>query len=58
MIWRSLRDAPPCEAFLDDCLRAIAPQPLGELPTSLERRLELLLEYLVRQRVLLVDRQR
>lgn len=54
MVWRSLRDAPPCEAFLDDCLRAIAPEPLGEAPASLERRLEFLLEYLVRQRVLLV----
>ena len=57
VIWRSLRDAPPCEAFLDDCLKALAPQPLGEAPASLERRLDLLLKYLVSQRVLLVDRQ-
>ena len=54
VIWRSLRDAPACEAFLDDCLQVLAPQPLGEVPTSLERRLDLLLEYLVSQRVLLV----
>ena len=54
VLWRSLRDAPPCEAFLDDCLRVIAPEPLEEPPASLERRLDLLLGYLVRQRVLLV----
>ena len=53
VIWRSLRDAPSCEAFLDDCLKALAPQPLGEAPASLERRLDLLLKYLVSQRVLL-----
>ncbi len=53
VIWRSLRDAPSCEAFLDDCLKALAPQPLGELPASLERRIDLLLKYLVSQRVLL-----
>ena len=54
VIWRSLRDAPTCETFLDNCIKVIAPQPLGELPASLEHRLELLLEYLESQRVLLV----
>ncbi len=53
VIWRSLRDAPSCEAFLDDCLQVLAPQPLGEAPASLEHRLDLLLKYLVSQRVLL-----
>ena len=53
-IWRSLRDAPSCEALLEDCLQVLAPQPLREVPTSLERRLGLLLEYLREERVLLV----
>jgi len=43
VIWRSLRDAPACEALLDDCLQMLAPQPLREVPASLERRLGLLL---------------
>jgi len=25
VIWRSLRDAPPCEALLDECLQVLAP---------------------------------
>ena len=54
VIWRSLRDAPTCEAFLDDCLQVLVPQPLEEVLTGLERRLDFLLEYLVSQRVLLV----
>ena len=54
MIWRSLRDAPPFEAFLDDCLEALSPQPLGELPADLEGRFNLLVEYLVSRRTLLV----
>jgi WD40 repeat protein/DNA-binding XRE family transcriptional regulator len=54
VIWRSLRDAPSCEALLEDCLQVLAPQPLREVPTSLERRLALLLEYLREERVLLV----
>jgi len=54
VIWRSLRDAPACEAFLDDCLHVLAPQAVGEAPASLERRIDLLMEHLVSQRVLLV----
>src|SRR3989442_7768432 len=54
VLWRSLRDAPACEALLDDCLQVLAPQPLREVPTSLERRLGLLLESLREEHVLLV----
>src|SRR5205823_12614443 len=46
VIWRSLRDAPSCEALLDECLQVLAPQPLPELPDSLEARLGLLMEQL------------
>ena len=54
MIWRSLRDAPACEALLDDCLQVLAPEPLREVPTRLERHLGLLLKHLREARALLV----
>jgi len=54
VIWRSLRDAPGCSALLDDCLQVLAPQPLRDLPDSLEERLRLLMEQLRARRVLLV----
>jgi transcriptional regulator with XRE-family HTH domain len=54
VIFRSLRDAPPCEELLDDCFQVLAPQPLRVLPTSLERRISLLLEHLRASRILLV----
>ena len=46
VIWRPLRDSPAPEALLDECLQVLAPHPLADVPTSLERRLSLLLEYL------------
>ncbi len=54
VLWRSLRDTPACEVLLEDCLQVLAPQPLREVPASLERRLGLLLKYLREERVLLV----
>ncbi len=54
VLWRSLRDAPSCEALVADCLRVLAPEPLADLPTSLEARLGLLLHYLRDERALLV----
>src|SRR5713226_5915552 len=54
VLWRSLRDAPSCEAVLDQCLQVLAPQSLSLVQTSLERRLGLLLEHLRNQRALLV----
>src|SRR5260370_20273359 len=46
VLWRSLRDAPSCEALLEEGLQVLAPQPLREVPSSLEGRLGLLLEFL------------
>ncbi len=37
VIWRSLWDAPACEAFLDDCIKVLAPEPLGVASASIER---------------------
>ncbi len=54
VIWRSLRDAPACDALLDGCLQVLAPQALRDLPDSLEERLRLLMEQLRARRVLLV----
>ncbi|WP_246039254.1 NB-ARC domain-containing protein [Dictyobacter alpinus] len=54
VIWRSLRDAPSCEALLDDCFQILAPQDLREVSMSLEQRLRLLLKHLRANRVLLV----
>ncbi len=54
VIWRSLRDAPTCEALLDECLQVLAPQALRDVSLSLERRLGLLLECVRHSRVLLV----
>src|SRR3989442_4973482 len=54
VLWRSLRDAPTYEALLEACLQVLAPQPLPELPDSLEGRLHLLMEQLRARRALLV----
>ncbi len=54
VIWRSLRDAPACEALLDECLQVLAPQTLRDVSVGLERRLSFLLECLRHTRVLLV----
>src|SRR2546421_3307966 len=54
VIFRSLRDAPSCEAVLDACLQVLSPERLALLPASLERRLSLLVEELRSWRVLLV----
>ncbi len=54
VIWRSLRDAPGCSALLEECLQGLAPQPLRDMPDSLEGRLNLLMEQVRDQRALLV----
>jgi transcriptional regulator with XRE-family HTH domain len=54
VIWRSLRDAPSCDALLEECLQVLAPQRLQDRADSLEERLRLLLEQLRTRRVLLV----
>jgi transcriptional regulator with XRE-family HTH domain len=39
VLWRSLRDASDCSALLADCLRVVSPQPLADLPNTVEVRL-------------------
>jgi WD40 repeat protein/transcriptional regulator with XRE-family HTH domain len=54
VIWRSLRDAPPCDVLVDDCLQVLAPQSLRDLSNSHEERLHLLMEQFRARRMLLV----
>ncbi len=54
VVFRSLRDAPPCETFLDDCLQILSPQPLSARLSTLEERLSLLMECLRKTRALMV----
>ncbi len=57
VIFRSLRDAPSCEALLDDCLQVFSPVgtvPCACSPADLEQRISLLLEHLRKVRTLLV----
>jgi WD40 repeat protein len=54
VLFRSLRDAPSCEALLESCLQVLSPEALALQPHSVEGRLSLLLQELRRRRVLLV----
>src|SRR5256885_334881 len=54
VLFRSLRDAPACEALVEECLQVLAPQPLHLAPADLEHHISLLLQHLREQRVLLV----
>jgi WD40 repeat protein/DNA-binding XRE family transcriptional regulator len=54
VIFRSLRDVPPCEVLLDDCLRVLSPQLPTLVPATLEQRIDLLLGHLRKARVLMV----
>ena len=54
VLFRSLRDAPSCEALLESCLSVLAPESLTLETESQEHRLSLLLGELRRRRVLLV----
>jgi len=54
VIWRSLRDAPPCEVLFEDLAQALLPQAQAELNANVERPQKILLKELRRHRVLLV----
>jgi WD40 repeat protein/transcriptional regulator with XRE-family HTH domain len=54
VIWRSLRDAPPCEALFEDLVRAFVPQAQQESNENVERPQKILLKELRGKRVLLV----
>ena len=54
VIFRSLRDAPSCEALLDDLLQVLSPQSLGALPANPGQRISLLLQHLRASRAFIV----
>ena len=54
VIWRSLRHSPPLETTLKNLLEFLLNQPEIELPTSIPDRLSLLMEYLRKNRCLII----
>jgi transcriptional regulator with XRE-family HTH domain len=54
VVFRSLRDAPPCQDLLADCLQVLSPQTPLAVPGSVEQRMDLMLACLETQRCLLV----
>src|SRR5947208_6368144 len=54
VLWRSVRDAPPCEDLVADCITFFSETPPAAFPASLEQRLNQLLARLQARRCLLV----
>jgi WD40 repeat protein/transcriptional regulator with XRE-family HTH domain len=54
VLWRSVRDAPPCEELVADCLAFFSQTPPADLPASLEQRITRLVALLQEKRCLLV----
>jgi WD40 repeat protein/transcriptional regulator with XRE-family HTH domain len=54
VLWRSVRDAPPCEDLVADCVAFCSESPPSEPPTLLERRIDQLVGRLQERRYLLV----
>ena len=54
IIWQSLLNAPPLVDILQRCIYYLSDQTVTTLPADLDEQLNLLLDYLRRQRVLLV----
>ena len=53
-VFRSVRDAIPCEELVANLIQALAPEPLGQLPATLPQRITLLLELMQTRRCLMV----
>lgn len=54
VLWRSVRDAPPCQELVADCITFCSETPPAEFPSSLEQRIDQLVGRLQEQRCLLV----
>jgi WD40 repeat protein/transcriptional regulator with XRE-family HTH domain len=52
--FRSVRDAIPCEELVADLIQIVAPEPIADIPATVERRIALLLKLLQTRRCLLV----
>src|SRR5947208_3895885 len=54
VLWRSVRDAPPCEELVADCITFFSETPPAAFPSSLEQRITQLVARLQASRCLLV----
>jgi transcriptional regulator with XRE-family HTH domain len=54
LLWRSVRDAPPCEELVAYCITFFSDAPPAEFPASLEQRINQLIGRLQARRCLLV----
>jgi WD40 repeat protein/DNA-binding XRE family transcriptional regulator len=54
VLWRSVRDAPPCEELVANCINFFSETPPAAFPASLEQRINQLLARLQASRCLLV----
>ncbi|HEX6554462.1 MAG TPA: helix-turn-helix domain-containing protein, partial [Ktedonobacteraceae bacterium] len=54
VVFRSVRDAPPCQDLLADCLYVLSPEVLPASPSGADQCIDLLLECLQTRRCLLV----
>jgi WD40 repeat protein/transcriptional regulator with XRE-family HTH domain len=54
VLWRSVRDAPPCEELVADCITFFSETPPAAFPASLEQRINQLVARLQASRYLLV----
>lgn len=54
LFWRSLRNAPPVEEILGECIQFLSDHQKIDLPENIDNRILLLMDYLRKQRCLLV----
>ena len=54
VVFRSVRDAPPCQDLLADCLHVLSPEVRPSVPPGVDQGIDLLLECFQRRRCLLV----
>jgi WD40 repeat protein len=54
LFWRDLRNAPPVENILDDCIKFLSHQQQISLPEEVDSKVSLLISYLKKHRCLLV----
>jgi hypothetical protein len=54
LFWRDLRNGPPIEVVLDDCIKFLSDQKRIDIPHNVDSKFAILLEYLKQRRCLLV----
>lgn len=53
-VFRSVRNAIPCEDLVTDLIQVLAPEPIGDIPSTLDLRVTLLLKLMQMRRCLVV----